>query len=456
MRVRSRTLGGAAPAALAVLVAVMVSACSRPSADNLLFVSFDTTRADHISAYGYRQATTPNIDALAREGVLFEHAFSHVPSTLSAHTSMFTGLLPPQHGVRCNFWFRVPSERETLAETLEARGFTTGAVIGAFPLDNRFGLDQGFGSYDADFRSTADPAGRPAGTIDSPGQWLTRGYLDFERSAAEVTDRSIAWLRARAGDAGDRWFLFAHYFDAHSPYEPTSEWSARFDVPYDAELAYADHHLGRLLDFVEHLPGRTLVMFTSDHGESLGDHGEAFHNRYLYNSTLHVPLIVRLDGKVAEGHRVRGNVSHVDLHPTVLELLGVRGPRSQNGVSLVPALTGAQVEERDIYAETLVWTLEMARGISVRALIRGDYKRIRTDTRLPAEPGRRDELYGMRDDPGELTDLVARPPTVESRGLGARLAQWSLELETDAAHPERVPLDDLTKAKLKALGYLGD
>ena len=174
MRWRARAAGaseGVAPV-LAVFLAAMLSACSRPPADNLLFVSFDTTRADHISAYGYRYATTPNIDALAREGVLFERAFTHVPSTLPAHTTIFTGLLPPQHGVRCNGWFRVPAEHTTLAETLAAQGFATGAVIGALPLDDRFGLDQGFETYDARFRSSADATDRPAGAMDSPGRWL--------------------------------------------------------------------------------------------------------------------------------------------------------------------------------------------------------------------------------------------------------------------------------------------
>ncbi len=438
---------------LAWAAVVSLAACSRPPADNLLFVSFDTTRADHISAYGYDRATTPNVDALAREGVLFERAFSHVPSTLPAHTSMFTGLLPPEHGVRCNGWFRVPDQHVTLAESLGGRGFATGAIIGAFPLDNRFGLDQGFSNYDARFTATADAAGRGSGRMDAPGNWLTHDYLDFERSAREVTDESIEWLR---DNSTNRWFLFAHYFDAHWPYEPTPEWAGQFELPYDAELAFADHHLGRLLAFVDGLPGNTLVVFTSDHGEGLGDHGEALHNRYLYNATLHVPLIMRLRGKAATGHRVRTNVSHVDLHPTILELLGVAGPKSPHGRSLVPALEGGSLPDRDIYSETLVWAIEMARGISVRALLRGDHKWIRTDREAPAEPGRRDELYDMRADRTESRDLSATSVADALSDVEQRLAAWSDSLESAALKPERMPLDELTKAKLKALGYLGD
>jgi arylsulfatase A-like enzyme len=453
--------------AMLVAFAVMtLSACSRPpQADNILFVSFDTTRADHISAYGYDQATTPNIDRLASEGVLFERAFSHVPSTLPAHTSMFTGLLPPEHSVRCNGWLRVPAEHETLAETLGARGFKTGAVIGAFPLDNRFGLDQGFASYDARFSSGAETVAKPVReeraappteATDTSQQWLTHDYVEFERSAAEVTDRSIAWLEEQVGDGDDRWFLFAHYFDPHWPYQPPPEWAALFELPYDAELAYADYHLGRLLDFVDGLPGRTLVVFTADHGEGLGDHGEDLHNRFLYNSTLHVPLIIRLEGSVDKGERVLTNVSHIDIRPTLLELLGVTRARETSGVSLVPALTGGSVAGRDIYAETLVWALEMPQGISVRSLIRGNQKWVRTDTELPAVPGRRDELYNMGADPSEINDLALLPLSAKQRKLRTRLDRWSSRLESEAGDPEHMPLDESTRVKLKALGYLGD
>jgi len=452
--------GGALRAILVAIVST-VCACSRPPADNLLFVSFDTTRADHLSAYGYPSRTTPNVDALAAGGVLFEHAFSHVASTLPSHTSMFTGLLPPEHGVRCNGWYRVALEHETLAETLRAKGFATGAVIGAFPLDNRFGLDQGFERYDARFSSSSEETTRPDGAMDAPGQWLTHDYLDFERSAEEVTRLSMQWLDERA--SGQRWFLFAHYFDAHWPYEPVAPWAGRFAEAYDAELAYADFHLGRLLEYVATLPGRTLIVFTADHGESLGDHGEAWHNRYVYNSTNRVPLVVRLEGTTPRGHRVQGNVSHVDLHPTILELLDVAGPVSTYGRSLVTALTGGEVVARDIYTETLVWALEMFRGISVRALIRGDYKWITTVTQAPASPGVRNELYDMRSDPAELADLldpatgqIGEELAPELRAMGTDLGRWVATLESTAAQPERMPLDDLTQQKLRALGYLGE
>jgi arylsulfatase A-like enzyme len=443
-------------ALFAAMMALSSAACSRPAADNILFVSFDTTRADRISSYGYSQPTTPNVDALAAEGVLFERAFSHVPSTLPAHTSMLTGLLPPRHGVRCNGWYQVPEEHETLAETLAGAGFATGAVIGAFPLDSRFGLAQGFSHYDARFTSGSEQADRPEGLLDAPGRWLSHDYTDFERSAKEVSDRAIEWLRAHGND-DRRWFLFAHYFDPHWPYEPTAEWSGRFAETYDAELAYADHHLGRLLEFADTLPGRTLVVFTSDHGESLGEHGEEWHNRYLYNSTLHVPLIMRLRGEIPGGTRVRSNVSHIDLHPTVLELLGIQGPSGGDGRSLATAARGGVHAGADIYAETLVWKLEVPHGISVRALVREDLKWVRTD-REPPSPviGVRQELYDMAADPAELVNLAASVPNVLAATMSEDLAEWSAALEEQAYAPERMVLDEETKAKLRSLGYLGN
>ncbi len=180
------------------------------------------------------------------------------------------------------------------------------------------------------------------------------------------------------------------------------------------------------------------------------------HNRYLYNSTLRVPLVVSLPDAVRAGHRVSENVSHVDLHPTMLELLGVDGPRSPHGRSLVAALEGGEPAPRDIYAESLVWSLELPRGIAVRSLVRGDLKWIRTDTEAPAAAGRRDELYDMRADPRELHDLASSSFLTTGARMRARLDDWSERLEAEGFASERMALDDSTKAKLRALGYLGD
>jgi arylsulfatase A-like enzyme len=353
---------------LAIVVVILVAGCTRPAADNLLFISFDTTRADHLGTYGYDAETSPNVDLLASKGAVFEHAFAHVPSTLPSHSSMFTGLLPPSHGVRCNGKFLLSPERLTLAEILRDEGFDTAAVLGAFPLERRFGLSQGFGLYDDEFRP-------PTAEGDSR-IWLGHEYRDFERRADEVTDRALEWLEEREGP----WFLFVHYFDPHAPYSPRGNWRSRFDSLYDAEIAFADHHLGQLVGALEGIEGRTLVVFTADHGESLGEHDEEQHGRYVYNATIHVPLVMVLEGTIQAGLRIEENVGHVDILPTVLEVLGVRTPAKLEGRSLASALgNGGQSEPAPVYRESLVFALETLQGIEVRSLISGDHKFVLTN-----------------------------------------------------------------------------
>ena len=282
-------------AALAILAIATLAACSKPVADNLLFITMDTTRADHLSLYGYDHPTSPELERIARRGTVFESAHSHVASTLPAHSSMMTGQLPPTHGVRCNGVLRLPETATTLAERLRAAGFSTAAVVGAFPLERRFGLAQGFQVYDDDFASSELTARRRGASMDKQGRWLGHDYPDFERSGFEVTERAIEWLAQRGpGKEQDnkRWFLFAHYFDAHSPYESAPEQSVRFASPYDAEIASVDAEIGRLVTYARAMPGRTLVVITADHGESLGEHGESEHNRFVYEATNRVPLVM--------------------------------------------------------------------------------------------------------------------------------------------------------------------
>jgi arylsulfatase A-like enzyme len=444
-------------ACLAVAGCHRAELCSRAAADNLLLVSFDTTRADRLTPYGHRAEASPRLAELASRAVVFERAFTHVPSTLPAHCSMMTGLLPPVHGVRCNGKFRLADAHLTLAEILAEAGFATGAVVGAFPIAARFGLAQGFASYDDDFSTSAVTARRRKGRMDSPGFWIGHDYLDFERGADEVTDRAIEWLES-AGAASDRWFLFAHYFDPHWPYEPVPEYANRFDDRYDAEIAYADHHLGRLLDAVATLPGRTLVVFTADHGEGLGDHAERLHNRYLYNSTLHVPLIVALDGVTRAGARVTAAAGHVDLMPTVLELLGLEPVPGIQGRSLVPLLGGdsTALAPAPVYAETLVWSLERPMGIDVRALLDDHAKLVRT--RFAAGPrgasgGELVELYDLDSDFDEQVERGRFERDRESR-LSAELADLERRLVELAGQPEPLTLDEGARERLKALGYL--
>lgn len=423
----------------------------QPRADNVLIVSLDTVRADHMGLYGYSRPTTSAIDAWSQRGVVFTSAVSHVPSTLPAHCTILTGLLPPEHGVRCNGLFRLPESVTTLAEILRKRGFATGAIVGALPLDHRFGLAQGFVTYDDDFGTRILDAPRTPSTRPAPGVWLEHQYTAFERRADEVTERALRWLEHRTSP----WFLFVHYFDAHHPYEPDAPWSEQFPLPYDGELAFVDHHLGRLLDRVRALEGRTLIVLTADHGESLGEHGEATHNRFLYNATQWVPLVMVLEGVIPAGKRIDAPVCHADILPTVLSFLDLRPPRGLSGVSLrAPILGDEPVPNRAIYAETMVWKLENLKGIEVRALLFGPLKMIWTRTVVHGGAPDQWEAYEWRLDPHEL-DNVFSSEAVSHRILSERLVKLSARFETHAPQPEPVVLDSNRLKQLRNLGYLG-
>ncbi|MEM6456594.1 MAG: sulfatase, partial [Acidobacteriota bacterium] len=309
-------LGGLAAAAGLVALGC---APAPPPAWNVLIVTFDTTRADHLGAYGHRGARTPVVDGLAADGVLFEHTYATVPITLPSHTTIMTGKVPLTHGVRDNGLFTVGAEQETLAEILGARGYRTAAAIGAFPLTAQFGLDQGFELYDdhvsADFEDLYGDRVVPKAEL----------FFD-ERKAARVNEAALPWLEENA-DAP--FFLWLHYFDPHYPHDPPPPYDQLFaHEPYDGEIAYADESLGVMLDHLERLGvrDRTLVVFTADHGEGRGEHNESTHSMLVYNSTMRVPLIVAVPGGQPAGRRVDERVSTVDILPTVLDLLGIAPP----------------------------------------------------------------------------------------------------------------------------------
>lgn len=422
---------------LAVALALTAAGCARESRPNLLIVSLDTTRADHLSAYGYAQPTTPNLERYAALGTLFEQARAHVPSTLPSHATLFTGLLPPSHGVRCNGRMRLPEGAETLAELLSTAGWRTGAVVGAFPLEHRFGLAQGFGDFDDDF-----------GGVPNAGFWLGNSIGAFERDASQVTDHALGWVEK----TNVPWFLFAHYFDAHQPYAPPSPERDRFALPYDGEVAFVDRQMGRLIDAVLKRAPNTLVVIVADHGESLGEHGEEWHSRYLYDATLHVPLVVVWPGHVKAAKRIAAPVGLVDIMPTVLDLFALPPLKRTDGRSLAPALLGdATPAPRDLYAETLVWRYEENKGIEVRALLSGGFKVIETRSPRPQEEGV--ELYEVAADPRETANL-AEAQADRAGALRQQLRQWSEGLERRGVPLEALPLDPEAEKKLKSLGYL--
>ncbi len=334
---------------------------------------------------------------------------------------------------------------------LQARHFSTAAIVGALPLDHRFGLGRGFAMYDDDFGTSLlnrprRPSARPA-----PGRWLTHEYTVFERPADEVTERAIRWLSKRRGP----WFLFVHYFDAHSPYEPDESWRQRFPFDYDGEIAFVDEQVGRLLEHVRTMNGRTLVVLTADHGESLGEHGEANHNRFVYDATQWVPLVVLLEGVIPPGKRITTPVSHVDIFPTILSLLGLRQPRDRPGRSLRDMMLGdTAVSNGPIYAETMVWKLENRQGIEVRSLILEPLKVIWTRHTRPESIREEWELFDRRADSRELRNIFD-PQVPAHRMLREKLARLSAQLEVHAPQPRSVRLDPESLKNLRNLGYLG-
>ncbi len=420
--------GLAATAAGVLLVAgwatFLTNRGARAASSNLLVITLDTTRADRLGAYGSRQVATPNLDWLARTGELFEQATTAAPLTLPAHCSLFTARYPPGHGVRDNNGFVLATNQATLAEILRARRFRTGAFPSSIVLDRRFGLNRGFDTYADDFDVKRGNGMDP----DS-----------LRRPAPETVDRAIRWLSASAGSP---FFAWIHFYDAHAPYDPPEPYATRYrGRPYDGSIAFMDAQIGRLIDWLSEraLLDRTVIVVLADHGESLGEHGEWTHALRLYESVVHVPLIVRAPTLRASGRRIRAAVRSVDVMPTVLSLLGIAPPPGIDGVSLVPLLTGASDDlGLEAYAETLYPKLRLGLngGRTIRA---GRLKLIEQD---------RMELYDVITDPREAHDLSVSYPAIVER-LKERLDDYRGE-------PCRLaPALDLEYTRrLAALGYV--
>lgn len=410
---------------------------SRPPRPNVLLVTFDTTRADHIGAYGAAGARTPVVDRLAAEGVLFENAYSSVPLTAPSHSTILTGKFPMAHGVRDNGLFVLEPAQQTLAEILKARGYRTGAAIGGFPLVARYGLNQGFDFYDDRLTPAYDS---PLAVAGAP----KRDTFSFEeRRAARVNEAVFEWLDQAKGEP---FFLWVHYYDPHRPNDPPVPYDQLFaDRPYDGEIAYTDESLGTLLDRLKRdgLYDRTLVVMTADHGEGLGEHDELTHSYLLYDTTMHVPLVMRGPG-VAAGRRVPGRVRLVDVAPTVLDALDVPVPADMQGRSLEPLLSGSTAErvERTHYAETLSPRLSQNWG-ELRALFEGNWKYVH---------GPKPELFDLAADPRELRDLAAARPD-QAAAMRAALVAF-LKKHSPPGGSRMSPVDAETRARLQALGYL--
>ncbi len=395
---------------------------------NLLLISIDTLRADHLGSYGYR-SVSPNLDRLAKEGVVFEQVYTPVPLTLPAHTSLLTGMYPPATGIRENGEV-LPASIPTLAEQLHAKGFQTAAFVGAFILDRRFGLARGFDEYWGEF-----PLHRYEGA--DPGTIQIRGD--------QVQAAAVKWVD---GHASHRFFAFVHFYDLHGPYLMPEAWRQRFsskphDGLYDGEIAYVDDLIGKLWEDLIRLgiADRTVLIITADHGEGLGDHGEENHGFLLYGSTTHVPLIVRYPNRQFAGRRIATVASLIDVAPTVCALLGVPSSPSFQGRSLVPELSGEERPALPAYSETL-YPYRHFHAAPLYAL---------RDERFTFVQAPRPELYEYRNDPGELHDLIHTNQAMANslRGdLETLLGSMANGPAVSAASPEVLE-------QLKSLGYVG-
>lgn len=406
---------------------------------NVLLVTFDTTRADFIGAYGRKDAFTPTLDGMAENGYLFEHAISSNPVTQAAHSTILTGTYPMAHGVRDNGLFKLPEESETLAELLKQHGYRTGAAVGGFPLVKSFGLNQGFDFYDDDLvQSRQDHRGRPA-------QRDRNTWYD-ERPAGNVNDAILPWLRASSDEP---FFAWIHYWDPHLPHIAPEPYGKSFaHEPYLGEIAYADQSLGVILKDLESrgLLKNTIIVMTSDHGESRYQHKEDTHAFLAYDTTLHVPLIFRVPGKHG-GRRIVERVGTVDIVPTVMDLLGFPLPEFLQGRSLQVLMDepegGDVTNRRQYYAESMSPKLTHNFG-ELRALYWGPYKYIH---------GPRPEMFNLADDPGEIKDLSGSGADESARmkpALGDFIQSHARTSAGSATHE----FDESVRRRLAALGYL--
>jgi choline-sulfatase len=413
VRLRSRA------AAAFVCVVGAAFGCARgsgsPPRAPIVIISVDTLRADHLPVYGYRDVSTPAIDALARDSVVFENAYCQAPLTLPSHTTLLTGLLPTQHGVRDNVGFRLAAGHPTLAAILKERGYSTGAAVSSFALRRDRGLAAGFDLYDDDF-----------GT----------GNTD-ERAAPETAKRLEAFAQSHAGKP---LFLFLHLYEPHTPYAPPEPWASKYaSKPYDGEIAAADAAVGGFIaDLKERgLYDPALIVFLSDHGEGLGDHGEDEHGVFLYRETIRVPLLVKLPGSRGTSQRVRAPVGLIDVFPTVAEAAGASASGGRPGLPLTRVAAASTTPARRIYSESLYPRLQL--GWSDLAAL--------TDDRWSYIEAPRPELYDLVSDPGEKRDLAASlPPAL--REMRTEL----LGLRKSAPAPEKPSAKEVEK--LGSLGYI--
>ena len=401
---------------------------------NVLLITVDTTRADHLPAYGYKGVRTPNLDALAKRGILFRQCAATAPLTLPSHCSIMTGTYPTYHGVRVNGNTALSMEPLTLAEEFAANGYDTGAFVGAFVLDGRWGLNQGFQHYDDQFDL-------------AKFKKLDLGMV--QRPANEVVDAAVKWLDGRKGRP---FFAWLHLYDPHMPYAPPEPYRSEYGRGgiaglYDGEIAFMDEQIGRCLAWLDQNDARkrTIIAVIGDHGEGLGEHGEMTHGYFIYDYAVHVPFILSVPVEDLNGRQVTSQVSTIDLYPTLLSASGIEIPRQVQGVPLWPIVDGAD-DGKSLYAYSESMTPSIQYGWSpLLGLRTARYKYI--DAPRP-------EFFDLEKDPGEQNDLHGSEPRIAA-DFEKRLKDVVAATGANAPAPSHADLDNETVERLAALGYIG-
>ena len=455
---------------------------------NVLLITIDTLRPDHLGCYGSRNVETETLDALAEEGILFETALTCIPYTLPSHTSIMTSLYPESHGVLMNVNYQVPADRLTLAEVLSRSGYQTAAFVSSAVLASRRGLDQGFDLYDDEavsvYLTLPEFLGGLRPTVPRHDlywrkifpKWVYRLESSYRR-AQFTTDRAVGWLHDRRRD--DRpFFLWIHYYDPHIPLDPPEPYSAMYSLPeetrrairakedslvlhgpkweimrkmpdpslYDGEVTYTDHQLGRLIRALEeeHLTEHTLIVAAADHGEHLTEHNYFGHSMLLYRPSVDIPLIISHRGSLPAGVRVRSLARSIDIAPTVLDYLGLPIPESMEGRSLLPDIRGATPpgSEPGAFVETFCPDVPLLSYVSGRW------------TLIEAADGSGKELYDNATDPGQRNNLYD-----DHRALADSLAAILREVRRRYAiagreEESKSEMDAGTLEALRALGYV--
>lgn len=388
----------------------------------IVLISIDTLRADHLPVYGYAKGHTPNIDALARDAIVFERAYAHSPQTLPSHVALLSGQLPFETGVRDNIGFAAKPGQPFIQTMLAGRGYRTGGFISAYVLRSQTGIGQGFETFDSNL-----PAASPEASI-----------AQVQRDGSLTLEAAARWLDTLPREAP--YFLFLHLYEPHTPYTPPARFASY--APYDGEIAYADELVGRMLDRLRRdgtYDSATIIVL-SDHGEGLGDHGEQEHGLFLYDETIRIPLVIKMPGQRQAGTRIPAPVQQIDLVPTLLDLTGASPDATLHGRSLAPWLRGeGQVQEAGIYSEALYARYHFGWS-ELYAL---------TDARYRFIQAPREELYDLQTDPHERQNLAdARPgPRGAMRVALARLVGG-------AAVDRPSVISDAEREQFQALGYV--